>query len=377
MSGKPRILVIAPTPPPCAGPEVATQQILDTKLLERDFQVIHLRSNVQTSNARKGNPGFMVCFRLMVLLGRAGWILFFRRPQVLYTILSQNISGFLRDACFIWCGSLWGCRVVAHFHGGNFQSFYHERRPWFQKFIRQTLSRISAVIVLADRLRDEFKNLLPIERLQVAYNGVPLPAETSKKSQGQLKVLFLSSISVSKGAHLLIESARQVYEYAPIQFILAGEQWPREHNISKDAHGNLLQAYDFASAKTPSSVLLLPPVEGLDKERLFQEADVFVLPSYSEGFPLSVLEAMAYGLPLIVTPVGALSEVLKEGENCLFVQPGSIQDLVKALNKILSDPALRKRMGETNRRLVEDRFTIDKTATTLTDILRSKIIEER
>ena len=76
------------------------------------------------------------------------------------------------------------------------------------------------------------------------------------------------------------------------------------------------------------------PVDGHEKEALFKQSDIFILPSYSEGFPLSVLEAMSYGLPLIVTPVGALPEVLKEGENCFFVKPGSVSDLTRALTQL-------------------------------------------
>jgi glycosyltransferase involved in cell wall biosynthesis len=95
----------------------------------------------------------------------------------------------------------------------------------------------------------------------------------------------------------------------------------------------------------------LGPVE---RDRLLASADAFVLPSYAEGLPMSLLEAMAWGLPVISTAVGSIPEHVHEGVQGLLVQqPGDVSDLAGAIERIVTDDALRRRMGEHARRAVE------------------------
>jgi glycosyltransferase involved in cell wall biosynthesis len=104
-------------------------------------------------------------------------------------------------------------------------------------------------------------------------------------------------------------------------------------------------------AAHPGAVEISGIITGADKRHFFERSSVFVLVSYAEAFPVAVLEAMAAGAPLIVTPVGALPEILKEGENALFVQPGDVSALVAAIEKLKGDPALCAKMSDNNRRL--------------------------
>ena len=114
---------------------------------------------------------------------------------------------------------------------------------------------------------------------------------------------------------------------------------------------------------------------GPAKRHAFAEADLFCLPSASEGFPVSVLEAMASGLPLVVTPAGALPEVLTDGTNCRFVPYGHPEQLAKVLVEMLSPTArlLRARMGMENRRAVEEQFTLEQFADSVVRVLKDVV----
>ena len=83
-------------------------------------------------------------------------------------------------------------------------------------------------------------------------------------------------------------------------------------------------------------------IAGKEKERLFREASVFCLSSYAEGFPMAVLDAWSYGIPVVSTPVGGLPDVLKDGENALLFQPGDVDTLAKRFIQVLSDATFRK-----------------------------------
>jgi len=100
----------------------------------------------------------------------------------------------------------------------------------------------------------------------------------------------------------------------------------------------------------------------------FLNADIFVLPSYSEGFPVVVLEAMAGKLPIVTTPVGALPEVFDDGLNGFFIQPGDYRDLADKMIRLVTDSETRTRTGQYNFEYVSENFDIDVIAGKLGDI---------
>jgi glycosyltransferase involved in cell wall biosynthesis len=103
-------------------------------------------------------------------------------------------------------------------------------------------------------------------------------------------------------------------------------------------------------------VAFLGPVDAAAKWKLLSEADIFLLPTYGEGMPNAVLEAMAAGLPVVTTPVGALPEMLPHG---VFVAPGDPQAIARAVLDLAGDPARRRELGQQNRRRVEECYRFE------------------
>ena len=101
-------------------------------------------------------------------------------------------------------------------------------------------------------------------------------------------------------------------------------------------------------------------VSGAAQDALWNRTDVYTLPSYNEGLPGSVLEAMSAGLPCVSTPVGGIPEAVRDGETGYLVEPGDVDGLAQALATLVADETLRLRMGEAGLALLESKFDIDK-----------------
>jgi glycosyltransferase involved in cell wall biosynthesis len=110
-------------------------------------------------------------------------------------------------------------------------------------------------------------------------------------------------------------------------------------------------------------------VSGAAKRALFDAADVFVLPSYSEGFSLAILEAMFHGLPVITSRAGGSPDVVRDGDNGLVVEPGDVDGLGRAIERLLGDPTLRERIGRRNAREARERYDLGVVARRLAGIL--------
>jgi glycosyltransferase involved in cell wall biosynthesis len=93
----------------------------------------------------------------------------------------------------------------------------------------------------------------------------------------------------------------------------------------------------------------LGPVYGEEKKQIFMNSDIFLLPSYAEGQPVTILEAMAAGLPIIASNVGAIPDVVQDGKNGLIIEPGDIPALTRAIDQLVGDASLRHQMGRLSR----------------------------
>jgi glycosyltransferase involved in cell wall biosynthesis len=98
-------------------------------------------------------------------------------------------------------------------------------------------------------------------------------------------------------------------------------------------------------------------VSGEDKEVLFATAAIFCQPSYTEGFPMAILEAFTYGIPVIATPVGGIPDILYDGVNALLCAPGDVQALAHCLQQLITQPDLRERFGKESLHLAETVFS--------------------
>ena len=244
---------------------------------------------------------------------------------------------FWRSALFVKLARLLGRKVVMHVHGGGFREYYHDGH---QQFVKCVLSRCDIVVVLSQEWRDFFIKEVECTKVVVIPNLIA-PAESANVSQnllggcGKLHLLFLGLISDDKGIFDLLQVMAEHKPELEGKFVLhvagAGEV-DRMYKVVDDCGMTGMVIYEGW-------------VAGTKKSELFCTCDALILPSYYEGLPLSVLEAMTYGMPILATNIGGIPSVVHDGFNGFLFAPGDKQAMFVAIDRYVNDKVLCQSMG--------------------------------
>jgi glycosyltransferase involved in cell wall biosynthesis len=247
-------------------------------------------------------------------------------------------------------------KLVIHLHGGQFDDYY--RRAFFleQWCIRLAFSGADRVVLLAEHLREKVNGVCQPERCLIIPNGVVVPelADTSLGQQSpQRMILFLGDIVRRKGVYDLVDAVACINTQIPFNVVLAGA-------------GETQEVVGYAAAKQGAAHFTFPGwVSGAVKEALVRNALAFVLPSYAESMPMSILEAMSYGVPVVATTVGGIPEIIRHGIEGILVAPGDVEGLARALQELLEDEAKRLAMSRACRERVQELFSAERVENAL------------
>ena len=275
------------------------------------------------------------------------YCLAFWRPDILHVHFSWRAS-FYRKAVFILLARVWGIKIVLHCHAAEFDAFYEEVGPLGMTLIRAVLNQADRLIVLSSYWARFFQEMQLRVPIIVLYNPMAYHAPMAQAGCFRHVVLSLGKLGQRKGTYDILQAIPAVLKTSPdAEFWLGGDG-------DVDRVAKIIAGQPWCE-----HVRLLGWVSGEEKHRILSAATVFLLPSYSEGLPMAVLEAMAYGLPVISTPVGGIPEAVVDGETGFLVSPGDVQALSKKISLLLGNPDLCLELGANARRMVEEKFQVD------------------
>lgn len=274
-------------------------------------------------------------------------LLLTRRIGLLH-IHSASRASFWRKSLFMVPALLLGVPTIFHLHGGGFAQFYEkECGPRRQAFIRWVLARSRAVIVLSSGWKQWVHGIVPAARVSVVYNPVVVPP-LRELPRTEPIVLCLGKLGQPKGTFDLLEAvARLRARGVEVHLRLAGDG---------EVEAARRRAAELGLADKVDLLGWIGPEERL---RELAAARVLTLPSYFEGLPMSILEAMAAGLPVVTTPVGGIPDAVRDGIDGHLVAPGDIDALADRLGELLARPAQAREMGRVAHARVRDEFSAD------------------
>jgi glycosyltransferase involved in cell wall biosynthesis len=193
-------------------------------------------------------------------------------------------------------------------------------------------------------------------KLWVIHNGIDpehfAPPASRRNGSGPLNVLYIGRMVPVKGQALLIDAVEQLHRSGMnLEATLLGE------GVRREALTRLVRE------RRLDDVIRLPGVVGQEEIRdYYRQADIFVLPSFAEGIPGVLMEAMAMGLPVVTTRIAGIPELVEDGYSGFVVPPGRVDALVDAVQRLAADPELRREMGERGRAKVIAEYSIEPSA---------------
>ncbi len=344
--------------------------------LNDDLSVVHL----DTADRRGLSNIGRFEFGNLLLAAKHGltflWLLLTKRPRIVYVPVSQAWLPFLRDCLFLVPARLFRRRVVIHLHGGSFGRFYRQSSPLMRWIIRFALGKARCAIVLGKNVVDAFDGVLPREMIRIVPNGIPdafadRAPERSKGAEMQAPVLlYLSTLVAEKGFLDLLMALPKVRKRAGnVRTVVAGE-WCSERDRE-----TALQLIERAGLE--NVVEFTGPVGPERKRELLANADALVLPTYNEGHPYVILEAMSAGLPIISTNVACIPETVRDGVEGFLIDSGDIDALADRIGQLLTNGSLRKEMGKNSRRRFLEQYTYEKFAERMESVFEEVIVGTR
>lgn len=320
--------------------------------LMRRVPCVYVVTHCYGSRARKACAALSGWWRVWRLLGRL--------PAPLLHVHLASRASFWRKSVLCLMARMRGRPYLLHLHGGEFMTFYFsECGPLARRFVSGIFLRASAVIALSEAWRARIARIAPGARVEVIPNGVTVPARAAAGRGGAApRILFLGELTRMKGAFDLVAAFAQLASRQPEAILVCAGAGDR----------------DALAATCPAELrgrLELPGwLDAAQKARELGRATLFVLPSHAEGLPMSVLEAMACGLPVITTPVGGLPQLIEPDVNGLLVPPARPEALAAALDRALRDPQLCERLGRAARGTIESAYSLERSLARLTALYR-------
>ncbi|HWY14134.1 MAG TPA: glycosyltransferase family 4 protein [Rhizomicrobium sp.] len=272
-------------------------------------------------------------------------------------------------------GKALGVRTLLHHHGAEFIDCFaragRARRFWYRRVIMSADVNIVLGQLWGRHLVDCVG--LPEHRVVVLYNAIPdrfdnacARTQAAKQQLADVRLVMLANLMPRKGVSELLRAIRDLKsDGIEVSADLVG--------------GGDIGRYrkEAASLGIESECHFTGWISPHDSFERLCAADIFVLPSFNEGLPMAILEALCAGVPVIATPVGAIPEVLTSGTNCLLIPPGDPVALRNAINKLRLNPYLRSSISAAGRTLFAQSFAIRQYVQSLRSIYEQLLKTDR
>ncbi len=359
-NSKAKCLMIGPLPPPIGGQSILVETML-LNVSELDYDIFNITHSQQRVFFRSV-ISISFILKLFVVLIKGG------KSYGLVHIHTSAGAPLIEKCLMAGLCRLFQIPSVLHIHGGKLESMFDHSNMAKRRFLQFVLLLPSAFIVLSKKMKDvlwhELANKKEIFVLEnpSRINGEDEHEFVKESANNKFNLLYIGHIKRNKGLLELLVSFEKLQRKNPdrniyLYIVGAGDTPENEDEIRSAYKKSGIANVEFTGILHGNAI-----------RDIYRMADTFVLPSYSEDQPLTLIEAMSCGLPVISTAVGSVPSLVEEGVNGFLVTPQDPDSLFDALSKILSSKEIRSTMGTNNRLLAKNRFGLDNYIKKLTAV---------
>jgi len=258
-------------------------------------------------------------------------------------IQGAAFASFERNIFFVRVGKFFGKKIIMHMHCADFESYYNPSKH--KKRIINTINDCDLFIVLSESWKNYFISIGVNERIIRILNNTITPPKIIdvKKDSHYINLLYLGVIGQRKGIYdilIALRDNKNKFE-GKIKLRIGG-------NNEEEKLINTISKYGLKDMVTFEGFVF-----GHKKIECLNWADIYILPSFNEGLPIGILEAMSYGHPIISSPVGGIPTIVKDGINGFLVEAGNSEEIALAINKFLNDRTLIEKFGKNSIKIVQ------------------------
>lgn len=287
------------------------------------------------------------------------WHALMDKPDVFHIHIAPRGST-VRKLIFVHTIKALGKPCILHLHGSAYDEHFNSLPPWRQRRTAEGFRAADRVVVLGETWKTFATQTLGVapDRIAIIDNGAPSAPAANDPGASPPSIVFVGQLGDRKGVDVLIDACGQLTDI-PWTLTLAGGGDIDRFTTQAQGYG-IEDRITFAGWVTEAQV-----------GELLHNAAIFTLPSRGENQPVAILEAMARGVPVVASTVGAIPEVVIDGETGALAPPGDPNALAGALRQLLKDTDKRRKMGHSGRELFERRFCIERTAEAFEDLYQS------
>jgi glycosyltransferase involved in cell wall biosynthesis len=368
---KSKILFILHLPPPIHGAAMMGKYIQESKLIDSSFDCYCINLATASNLSDIGRISSKKILKYLLLIKQIFHIVRHIPPKLVYITPNAGGSAFYKDFVVVQMLKSMGCKVVVHYHNKGVSSYQDK---WFYNFLYKRFFKNLRVILLAEVLYKDMAKYVKRENVYICPNGIPNSYKEGLEARRNNKVpdlLFLSNLLISKGVFVLLDALKILKErgYTFVCQFVGGET----------AEINAMQfAKEIEKRKLNDIVSYVGRKVGKEKDSFFRQADIFVFPTYyyNECFPLVILEAMEYKLPIISTNEGGIPDIVKDGENGLICEKQNPDSLADCIAKLLDDEELRIKMGNAGYERLCREYTLQRFEHRMLEILSQNLLQQ-